>query len=386
MTLLAACRIGTAQPDPLATEPHGAVTSPTSTDQPSLVAEPDDATDRPTDDDAPAAVAASEPLVVLEPDARWPVVTTPIAAAHDGRGWIGAIDHGLVVYGDTGEVQRFEGAAFGDDQLAAIPHGRWVVGARILDVDGRVRFDGDSWCNHLGRFASCRASAFSPDGTTAILAASNQPSTCLRDRGCAHSNSWQGVLARMTFEAESFTPKVRVLIEHEDRRDFVVAASERQVAAVEGRVLSIWPAVGDGEPITVTLEGGAPSQLAWLGDDLVGARWVDTEHTELVVLDGAHGYAPAARWTVEGKLEAMAVRQSGGWIAIGTSWYRARTSVEIDLDRIEIYAPDGIRHARIELDDTPTSLSWSPKGDALFVAIPGNESEQPQVIRYVVRG
>lgn len=29
--------------------------------------------------------------------------------------------------------------------------------------------------------------------------------------------------------------------------------------------------------------------------------------------------------------------------------------------------------------------SWSPKGDALFVAIPGNESE-PRVIRYVVRG
>ncbi len=34
----------------------------------------------------------------------------------------------------------------------------------------------------------------------------------------------------MTSEAESFAPKVRVLVEQEDRRDFVVAASDEPAA------------------------------------------------------------------------------------------------------------------------------------------------------------
>ncbi|MCH9680502.1 MAG: hypothetical protein K0V04_03630, partial [Deltaproteobacteria bacterium] len=261
--------------------------------------------------------------------------------------------------------------------------GRWAVGARLLEADGRTRFDGHAWCSRLSRFASCRASAFSPDGTIAIIAASDSPSTCLRDRNCPSSNSWRGELARMTFEAGTSVPTVRVLLEHEQRREFVVAANERRVAAAEGTTLSIWPAVGDGDPTTVDLDGGTPSRLAWLGSDLVATRWVDTEHSELVVFDGDNGYRPSARWTVQGSLQSFAVHPAGTWIAIGTSWYRARTTVEVDLKRVEIYAPDGLRHARIELDGVPTSLSWSPRGNALFVAVSGLAS-QDRVVRYAV--
>lgn len=332
--------------------------------------------------DAPKAPAPESPTG-LEPDARWHFAVTSIAAARDGRGWVGAGDGELVVHDGTRVVHRLPVAVDGASQLAVLPDGRWIAGPRVLDPDGSTRFDGHEWCNRVGRFGTCRAAAFSPDGTVAILAASDAPSTCLRDRDCGRAGSWRGVLARMMFGSEAATPSVRLLIEHEDRHDFVVAASERRVAAVDGRELSVWPAVGDDPPSTVTLED-APSRIAWVGDDLVGTRWVDVEHSEVVVLDGDAGYARSARWTVEGRIDALAARPGAEEIAIGTTWLRVGTTVEIDEKRVEVHALDGTRRARIELEGWPTSLAWSPQGDALFVAIAANEPARPMVMRLVV--
>lgn len=317
----------------------------------------------------------------LELDASWPFVVSPIGAARDGRGWIGAGSGELLVHDGAAVAHRFPLVVDGSSQLAALPDGGWIAGPQVLDPDGRVRFDGHGWCNRVGRFGICQAAAFSSDGTVAILAASDSPSTCLRDRDCGSAGSWRGVLARMTFGSEPAAPTVRTLIEHEDRQDFVVAASERWVAAVDGRELWVWPAVGDDAPSTVTLED-APSEIAWVGDDLVGTRWLDTEHSEVVVLDGRAGYARSARWTVEGRIDALAARPGTEEIAIGTTWYRARETVEVDDKRVEIWALDGTRTAHVELEGWPASLAWSPSGEALFVAMGANDPVLPMVMRF----
>jgi hypothetical protein len=344
----------------------------------------DAAVDDPAVDDAHAHETPASPLTPtgrLQLDARWPLLVSPIGSTLDGRGFIGGVGHELVVHDGTREVQRLGVMATRDDGLAALADGRWQVGPRVLEADGRMRFDGHAWCNRVGRFGACQAAAFSPDGTVAILAASDSPSTCLRDRGC-DAGSWRGTLARLTFAAQSGAPTVRVLDEHEDRRDFVVAASTRAVAAAEGRALRVWPAQGDGDPTTATLEGTMPSRLAWAGDHLVVSRWVDTEHAELEVLDGAKGYARAARWPVEGTIEAIAIRPDGQEIAIGTTWYRARATVEVDEKRVEIHGLDGSLRARIDVDGWPTSLAWSPDGAALLVAVFNRAPGAPHVARY----
>lgn len=390
LTLLVTCPIGSTSPQPATIETHRAdASTPTVAEPPVSPTEPEvGAAEGAAANDAPThATLAPRPAIPLEPttrlalDARWPILVTPIGSTLDGRGFIGGVGHELVVHDGTREVQRFGVMATRDDRLAALPDGRWIVGPRVLEADGRMRFDGHAWCNRIGRFASCQAAAFSPDGSVAILAASDAPSTCLRDRGC-DAGSWRGELARLTFEAQSATPTVRVLNEHEDRRDFVVAASERWVAAAEGLALSVWPAVGDGDPTTTTLGGTSPSRLAWAGDDLVVTRWVDTEHAEIEVLDGAKGYARAARWTVEGTIEAIAIRPDGQEIAIGTTWYRARAKVEVDEKRVEIYALDGTLRARIDVDGWPTSLAWSPDASALLVAVSSNAPAGAMVVRY----
>lgn len=390
LTLLVTCPIGSTSPQPATLETHSKdASAPMVADPPVSPTEPEvgaaegaAANDAPTHETlAPRPAIPPTPTTRLELDARWPILASPIGSTLEGRGFIGGVGHELVVHDGTREIQRFGAMATRDDRLVALADGRWLVGPRLLEADGRARFDGHAWCNRIGRFASCQASAFSPDGTVAILAASDSPSTCLRDRGC-DAGSWRGELARLTFEAQSATPTVRVLNEHADRRDFVVAASPRWVAAAEGRTLWVWPAVGDGDPTTTTLEGTTPSRLAWAGDDLVVTRWLDTEHAELEVLDGAKGYARAARWPVEGTIEAIAIRPEGQEIAIGTTWYRARATVEVDEKRVEIHGLDGSLRARIDVDGWPTSLAWSPDASALFVAVFDHAPGTPHVARY----
>lgn len=381
VTLLLTCPLGSTSSQPATIETR-------SEEEPTRTAEGSPA-ERPVAEGAreplaPPPAITSGPTTGLELDTRWPLLATPVGSTRDGRGFIGGVGHDVIVHDGMGEVARFGVMATRDDHLAVLPDGRWLVGPRVLEADGRIRFDGHAWCNRVGRFGTCQAAAFSPDGRVAILAASDSPSTCLHDRGC-DAGSWRGTLARLVFTAESAEPTVRVLDDHEDRRDFVVAASERRVAAAEGRTLWVWPAVGDGDPTITTLDGTTPSRLAWAGDALVVTRWIDTEHAEIEVLDAANAYARAARWAVEGTIEAMAIRPDGQEIAIGTTWYRARTKVEVDEKRVEIRGLDGSLRARIDVDGWVTSLAWSPDASGVLVAVFDRAPGSPMVSRYAVR-
>jgi hypothetical protein len=340
----------------------------------------------PRTEDPPVA-GASEGARALIVDARWPVLAVPVAFARDGRRWLGAVEHDLVLFDDGREAARYRSLGAGIDRLASLPDGGWVAGARVLAEDGTVRFDGYAWGNRYGRFATAKAAAVSPDGSVAIIAASDSPSTCLRDKDCGRASGRQGALVRLDLAGVDRTtrPRERVLFEHDDRHDFVVAASNGAVAAIDGASLSVWPAKGDDAPRTAKIAGDTPKTLDFAASgDLVGTRWVDPERSELVVFDDDTGFAVRVTAAIEGAIQARAIHPTRDEIAVATVWYRARERVEIDEKRVEIYRLDGTRVARIDVPDIAMSVAWSPDGEALLVAITSNDVGRREVIRYRV--
>jgi hypothetical protein len=318
------------------------------------------------------APGSAGPLVE---DVRWSMLAVPIAFAHDGRRWVGGDERELVVYEDDREVDRIHVGVALDDALFALSDGGWVAGARILAADRTVRFDGHAYGQRFGMFGSAKAMAVSADGAVAIVAGADSPSACGPD--CPPGSS-RGALTRFSFGRGA--PIERVLVEHDDGRRFEVAASSQWVAASERRTLSVWPATGDGPATVVEVED--LDRLLPIGDRwLVAKRFVDAEHSEVIVFDRDADWARSVAWTVEGTIHAIAVRPTTNELAIATTWYRARTKVEVDEKRVELYALDGTRVARVDVERMPQALAWSPRGDALLVATTGTRPEEHTVLR-----
>jgi len=343
-----------------------------------------------SDGGAPAASAtpregsSPRPVRGLKQVARYDRLAVPVAFAHDGKRWIGAVDRELVIYDGAREVGRMPVMVGGTDgALAPLPDGGWIAGARVLAADGTARFDGWSWANRYGRFGSPKASAISPDGHVAIIDGADSPSTCLCDRERGTAGSAAGALVRLTFDSER--PAERVLLEHGGRR-FHVAASATAVAAVDGRALSVWPAAGDAPPATATLGVTDVQALAWAGDRyLVATSYVDMDRTDVVILDRDAGWQPAWTWSIPGQVRELRVRPGGREIAIAWNNYRATDRVLQDDRKVEVFALDGTRAASLDTAGYPESIAWSPKGDALLVAMVGNSPREQGVLRLAVR-
>ncbi len=324
-----------------------------------------------------AAPGTSAAVHALHEEARFAQLAAPIAFAPGGR-WIGGDDHDLVVFAGAREVQRIPAAAA--KPLLALPGGRWAAGARLLDRAGEVLFDGYSWSHRYGRFGSPSAVAFSPDGSTAILAPRDGHSICDCDRG--HDGSTRGALVRLTFGEGP--PVERELMPFDGTR-FAVAASARAIAAIEATTLRVWSARGDDPPVVAALEAhGDFTRLVWVGERyLVGERWADVEHSELVVFDRDAGFAATGHVLVAGTIQALAVRPGPtAEVAVATSRYRAHTTVEIDEKAVQVLALDGEVHARAALDGYPIGLAWDAAGTHLMVAV---STPTPAVIRFATR-
>lgn len=328
--------------------------------------------------------SAPRPVRGLKQVGRYDRLAVPVAFTHDGRGWIGAVDHELVIYDGAREVGRMPVMVGGTDgALAPLPDGGWIAGARVLAADGTARFDGWSWAQRYGRFGSPKAAAISPDGHVAIIDGADSPSTCLCDRDRGTAGSAAGALVRLTFDSER--PTERVLIEHGGRR-FHVAASASAVAALDGAELSVWPAVGDAPPATAALGLTGLQSLAWAGDRyLIATRYVDVDRTDVVVLDRDAGWQPAWTWPVAGNVRALRVRPGGREVAIAWTNYRATDRVLRDDRKVAVFALDGARAASLDTAGYPASIAWSPKGDALLVAMVGNSPREQGVLRLAVR-
>ncbi|MCE9579531.1 MAG: hypothetical protein K8W52_40795 [Deltaproteobacteria bacterium] len=261
----------------------------------------------------------------------------------------------------------------------ALPHGRWAAGARLLDRDGAVRFDGYAWSRRFGRGASPTAVAFSPDGATAIIAARDALSRCL----CDHDDgSTRGAIVRLTFGEGA--PVERELLAFDGTR-FAVAASPRGLAAIEATTLRVWPARGAHAPVVVAIEAnGDFERLVWVGARyLVGQRYVDPEHDELVVFDREAAFAATGHVSVTGSIQALAVRPgTTDELAVATSRYRAHATVEIDEKAVQVLGLDGAVHAQVALDAEPIALAWNPAGTRLAVAV---STPTGAVIRYAVK-
>ena len=284
----------------------------------------------------------------LELDAQWQRLAVPIGVAHDGKRWIGAVEHDLVVFDGEAEVNRFPVMAAGGDRLAALPDGGWVAGARLLGADGGDPVRRPRVGQSLRPLRQRAGDHVQPRRQRGDHRGRGAPRARALNRECGNAGSSRGALARLTF----------------DRKNQDAAPAEREVdrargaSRLRGRGLKRgsprWRAEScrcgrrrKGAPRTATIDGDALATLAWAGNrHLVGTRTIDGEHTEIVVLDRKRGYAATAKWVVEGMIYALAVRPGGTDIAVGTSWYRAHTTVEVDEKRIELYGLDGTRRAR----------------------------------------
>lgn len=332
----------------------------------------------------PREGSAPRPVRGLKQVARYDRLAVPVAFAHDGKRWIGAVDQQLVIFDGAREVRRMRVIVGGTDAaLAPLPGGGWIAGARVLAADGTARFDGWSWAQRYGRFGSPKASAISPDGRIAIIDGADSPSTCLCDRDRGTAGSAAGALVRLTFASEQ--PTERVLLEHTGQR-FRVAASATAVAAVAGRTLSVWPAAGDAPPATAELGPREVDSLAWAGDRyLVTTSYADVDRSDVAILDRDAGWKPAWTWSIPGLVRELRVRPGGGEVAIAWTNYRATDRVLRDDRQVDVFALDGTRHAAVTTAGAPMSIAWSPKGDALLVAMVGVTPREQGVLRFAVR-
>ena len=316
-------------------------------------------------------------------DARWHVLAAPIAFAPGGKHWVGAVDYDLVTFNGGLEVSRLPGVAVFGEPLQALAGGAWFTASSIVAADGTVRFSGHAFGQRYGRFGSAKAMAVDAEGRVAIVAGADSPSACLCDRERGSSGSSAGELVRVTFSSEG-EPRERVLIVHGGREEFSVAASRDSIAAVTSNQLKVWSTIGDAPPIVVPIEPGSRLEhLTWAGDRyLIGARYVDVEHHEIVVFDRDAGYRRTTSFVVEGTIGALAVRPGGAELAIATNRYRARTVVEVDVKAISIVDLTGKVHARVALDAVAIALAWRPDGKALLATL---SSPVEAVVRYTVR-
>jgi hypothetical protein len=296
---------------------------------------------------------------------RTPVVAAQVAIAGDGR-WLAAEEHDLVLRDGTREVARYRDLAIGGLPLVALAGGRWLAGIRLLDANGAVQFEPFAWAQRFGRFGAIHAMAATPDGKVAIAAASDSPSLCLCDQKRGTAGSSAGELVRLTFGEGA--PRERVLVAHREYRNFVVAASADSLAAIDGTQLSIWPARGDGAPITSTVPADI-HDLVWLGDRLlIAVRPTGTEHDDVVIFDRDAGFASTA-FTASGNIRALAIRPGRRELALGVTRYRAHQTVEVDERAIDIVDLAGSRHARVDIVRAyPLAVAWSPDGESLLVA------------------
>lgn len=316
-------------------------------------------------------------------DARWDVLAAPIAFAPDGKHWVGALGYDLVTFNGGLEVSRLPGVAVFNEPLQPLAGGAWFTGSSIVAADGTVRFSGHSFGQRYGRGGSAKAMAVNAEGRIAIVNGADSPSACLCDRERGSSGSSAGELVRLTFSSEG-PPRERVLIAH-GGDEFEVAASRDAVAAVANRELKVWSTTGDAPPIVVPIEGGVGrlEHLTWADDrHLIGTRWVDADHDEVVVFDRDAGYRRTTSFVTAGTIAALAVRPGGAEIAIATNRYRARTVVEVDVKAIAIVDLTGKVHARIALDAVATALAWRADGKALLATL---SSPVEAVVRYTVR-
>jgi hypothetical protein len=336
----------------------------------------------PADASGAAKPAKPAPTRTLREVGRWQGIATPVAFAHDGRRWLAAIDRGLVMVDGGEEVSRWPVMVSGTGaRLEPLANGGWFVEHAILDRDGAVTFAGYSGAHRYGRFGSPKAMAVSRDGRVAIVDGADSPSACLCDRERGTGGSRAGALVRLTFGEGQVSE--RVLVEH-GGRECHVAASSIAVAAAEGRTVTVWPAAGDGAPASVELAGPGLKSLAWAGDRyLVGTRHVDLDRTDVVVLDRDAGWRPAWTFPVAGNLRDLAVRPDGAEVAVAFDRYRATDVVHVDERRVAVFALDGTRRAQVDTEGHPSSVAWSPRGDALLVSAIGRG--EGAVIRYRTR-
>ena len=331
-----------------------------------------------------AGKAGTLPLVRgLHQTDRWALLAVPVAFARDGARWIGALDQALALFDGDREVERYPVMVGGlDDQLASLPGGGWIAGSRVLAADGSIRFDGWSWAQRYGRFGSPKASSISPDGSVAILYGADSPGMGLPGTpGGAGGNA--GALVRLRLDRERV--EERVLAEHPDRVDYAVAASPTAVAAIARGDLSVWPATGDGAPVTAHLDGTTLTPLVFASDRyLVGMRYVDLDQTDVVVLDRDAGWQPVWTWPVPGTPRDLQVRPGGGELAVAWTNYRATDRVLRDDRKVAVFALDGTHRVELDTKGYPASVAWSPRGDALLVAMNGNDPAENAVVRYQV--
>lgn len=271
-----------------------------------------------------------------------------------------------------------------DPRRTALAGGGWSEDAAVFDRDGAVVWSGHQWAQRYGRFGSAKAFAVSEDGRVIIADGADSPSACLCDRDRGTSGSSAGALVRLQLVEGRAVE--RVLEEHGESREYVVAASTTAVAAAHYRQLSVWPAHGDGPPVTVELDGPTFKTLAWAGDRyLVATRYVELDRTDVVVLDRDAGWKPRWTWPVAGTIHGVAVRPGGGELALAVTRYRATDVVHVDERWVAVLGLDGARHAARETVGYPTLISWSRSGDALLVATAGSRAGEQAVIRYRTR-
>ncbi len=323
------------------------------------------------------------PVADLRQTDRYAKLAVPVAFAADGERWIAADEHELVVYAGDREEARYPVMVGGtDDQLAPLPRGGWIAGARVLAADGSVRFDGWSWAHKYGRFGSPKASSISADGSVAIIHGADSPSTCLCDRDRGTGGGWDGALVRLSLDREQIVE--RVLSEHAARIDYQVAASPAAVAAWSWGELSVWPATGDAAPETAKLDGTI-SSLVWASERyLVAVRYIDTDREDIVVLDRDAAWQPAWTWAVPGHIRGLAVRPGTGELAILWTNYYATDRVYRDDRKLGVFALDGTRRVERDTGGYPSAVAWSPRGDALLVSTTGLSLPEAAVTRFAV--
>lgn len=324
-------------------------------------------------------VDATHDVSALVETHRWPIVAGPIGAAEGDRWLAGLWPHAAVMDGGR-EVERLPYAVVSQrDPLTALPGGRLAVGPRILDAKRAVIYDAMARAAREGRFGSVRAWGIDRAGTTAIIAASDNVGACLGD--CQQTFPLRGELLRI--ELDGAAPVERVLDPAAGALECIVAAGPNAVAVADRLRLRIWPARGDAAATEVVLERRV-DRLLWADDGsaLFAIRYVDVDHSDVIALDPAHGFAASKPWIIDGQVTAVALRPGRAELAIGTT----PVPFHGDGGRIRIFGRDGSVHATLGVSDgVPRDLAWSLDARHLLAALGRISPATPDVRRYDAR-